>query len=634
MERIGPYTIECELSRGGMGVVYRAHDPQLDRPVAIKVLLAAGFGQDDLDWERFQQEARTTARLRHPNVVGIHSAGRADGHPYLVLDLIEGGSLHDRIQRDGPLDSREAATIARSMADALQYAHQKGVLHRDLKPANVLLEGETPLLADFGLSKLLGIERSGFTATGEIVGTPGFMSPEQASGEHNKLGPTTDVYGVGATLYAMLTGHPPFKRGSVLMTLDSVQTQRPVRPTRHRPELDPKLESICLRCLAKEPGERYPTAFALKLALDSYLDGGAASAAAPQPAPRRRTPLRPLALVLGGALLGGVLSVLPGVLDPADLNEEALRLRRRGSQRYDRGDFQGADADWTRVLQLSPNVSAVWHDRANARLGQDKFPEALADADHAASLEPPDIENLYFLRGKIHFHAEDYAAAIPELDRAIAIRPTDPVFFVQRAAAKERLGDAKGALSDYVRSLELDPRLKGSHHRQACVYFEEEDYDKALAQVAEALRQDANYSPALAVRGMVLENQGDHAGSLRAYEAALVPFLTEAATHLRNRASAFLKLGNWDDAATDSALAVKGEPENAEGHLMHGVARRAQAVIHQNAGRRKLALRIYAEALRDFKAGVACAKNEEEIQALRQLIDQMAESIRRLNAGR
>jgi formylglycine-generating enzyme required for sulfatase activity len=292
-ERIGDYTIERELARGGMGAVYVALGP-LQRRVALKVLLA-GTQSTQEAVQRFRLEAEATAQLRHPNIVAIHAVGADRGRTYLVLDLVEGETLKARIRRDGPLDTAEAARITALLADALDHAHEHGILHRDMKPANVLLTPDgTPKITDFGLAKQIESSR-GLTPSGQILGTPAYMPPEQVDG--NQLGPHTDVYSLGATLYEMLTGKAPFS-GSPVNVIAAVLKRDPPALSASRPDLPADLESICLKCLAKEPAERYPSAAELAADVRRFSAGQPVQATATRWRPLKRLWLRSRRAVL------------------------------------------------------------------------------------------------------------------------------------------------------------------------------------------------------------------------------------------------------------------------------------------------------------------------------------------------
>ncbi|MBL4843943.1 MAG: serine/threonine protein kinase, partial [Planctomycetes bacterium] len=271
--RIGPYEILGELGRGGMGVVYRAFDPQLQRQVAIKVLAAAA-GASSHQRQRFDAEALALARFRHPGVVQLHSAGEERGCPYLVMDYVVGESLEERLER-GTLPPADAVTLLIALGHSLTAAHGAGILHRDLKPANVLIRQEDgrPVLIDFGLAKDLAEGALGPTRTGAIVGTPGYWSPEQARGDRTQVGPWTDVYGLGALLYATLTGGPPFRGGHLAEVVIATLNQRAEPPSRSAPEVDSALDRICLRCLAKNPSERYAGPTELVEALEGWQAG-------------------------------------------------------------------------------------------------------------------------------------------------------------------------------------------------------------------------------------------------------------------------------------------------------------------------------------------------------------------------
>jgi serine/threonine protein kinase/WD40 repeat protein/Flp pilus assembly protein TadD len=266
--RLGAYRILNEVGRGGMAVVYRARQDNPARVVAVKVLLAGSHSRGE--WRaRFRAEADTIARLRHAHIVQVFEAGEHDGLPFLALEFCEGGSLTQRLGGT-PQPGREAAALVAKLALAVEHAHRAGVIHRDLKPANVLLTGEgEPKVSDFGLAKQE--EAAGLTATGAVLGTPSYMAPEQAAGENATVGPATDVYALGAILYEMLTGQPPFRGANDLETLDQVRRQEPVAPGRLQGATPRDLETICLKCLRKEPRQRYATAGELADDLRRFL---------------------------------------------------------------------------------------------------------------------------------------------------------------------------------------------------------------------------------------------------------------------------------------------------------------------------------------------------------------------------
>jgi WD40 repeat protein/tetratricopeptide (TPR) repeat protein len=273
----------CEAGRGGMGTVYRAVQVGLDRLVALKVL-SAGRAPDPDELARFQREILALARLHHPNVVRIYDVGDHEGVPFLVMEWIEGGDLSRRL-REGPLPVREAAEIARPLARALQAAHDRGIIHRDLKPGNILLANDdgdssgasarlTPKVGDFGLAKLVEDGEGSLTANGMALGTPGYMAPEQTGLVGSvPQGPASDIYGLGAVLYEMLVGRPPFSGGSRAETIHQVIAGDIVPPRRLRPAVPRDLETICLKCLERDPGRRYPTALALADDFERFLDG-------------------------------------------------------------------------------------------------------------------------------------------------------------------------------------------------------------------------------------------------------------------------------------------------------------------------------------------------------------------------
>ncbi len=329
--QIGPYEILGEIGRGGMGVVYKGrHRTLTTRLAAVKVLHLTAGGKEER--ERLLTEARAVAALHHPNVVRIYDVAdppAGEGDPFVALEYVEGGSLAERL-RGTPLPPRAAAELLVPLAEAIQEAHRQGIIHRDVKPANVLLSFSreppgsgppgvaggsrlndcVPKLTDFGLAKRLDADSSR-TRTGAILGTPSYMSPEQASGRNHDVGPPADVYGLGAVLYEMLTGRPPFKADTVLNTLAQVVAEEPVPPRALQPGLPRDLETICLKCLNKDPDRRYACASALVEDLRRFLDGKpilARPAGVPERAVKwmRRRPAA-AALLAAGALAAAAL---------------------------------------------------------------------------------------------------------------------------------------------------------------------------------------------------------------------------------------------------------------------------------------------------------------------------------------
>jgi WD40 repeat protein len=265
------YEILGELGRGGMGVVYEARQTRLNRPCAVKMILAGAHATPEAA-ARFLAEAEAIARLQHPHVVQIHHIGEADGLPFFELELLPGGSLDRKL--DGiPWPPRQAAHLAEQLARGVAAAHALGIVHRDLKPANVLLTADgAPKITDFGLAKAVGSE-SGLTRSEAILGSPSYMAPEQAGGRTKEAGPTADVYALGAILYELLTGRPPFRGATVMETLEQVKTVEPVPPSRLVPRLPRDIETICLKCLQKDPGRRYESAAALAEDLRRFQAG-------------------------------------------------------------------------------------------------------------------------------------------------------------------------------------------------------------------------------------------------------------------------------------------------------------------------------------------------------------------------
>ncbi len=418
-----------------MGVVYRARQISLNRPVAVKMLLGGRY-TDPVAQARFLVEAEVIARLRHPHVVQVYEFGRTDDQPYFVLEFVGGGSLAGKLKADGRFAPRPAAALVAQLADAMAAAHAQGIIHRDLKPANVLLtEAGEPKVTDFGLAKL---EKSEVTASGAVLGTPSYMSPEQAAGKTHEVGTATDVYALGAVLYELLTGRPPFRADSAMATMRQVLEQEPARPRACGANIPRDLETVCLKCLEKEPRQRYPTAEALAADLRAFLDGrpiaarpvGLAERLAK--AVRRRPAVAGLVILVVLAVLGGVVGVLyqyhetDRALGVASANAELYRQASEKARRALANETAARASEQVATLKQARNLYT-----AHMNLVQRAWERA--DLQHARELLerhiPEDAKSPDFRGFEWYFYWRLTHAATPTLKdlpgtvRALAVSP-------------------------------------------------------------------------------------------------------------------------------------------------------------------------------------------------------------------
>ncbi len=436
--RLGRYVLIEELGRGGMGFVWRAFDPSLRREVAVKVIGGAG-PVDERSVRRFAREARAAAGLRHPGIVAVHEVGEHDGRPFLVMDLVAGESL-EAVIAAGPLPPRRAAEIGRDVADALEHAHRAGIVHRDVKPANVLIERSDtdeagrgrPVLTDFGLAA----ERSGaerLTATGQLLGTPGYMAPEQVQAGAAPVGPAADVYALGGLLYHALAGAPAFRDESLVGLLRQVLAADPP-PLRERGVVThPDLETIVSRCLEKSPGRRYGSAAALGRDLDRFVRGEPIEARPPSRLGRawRRLRRHRLAFALVGLLACAVLAVVGAVA------WTTLALRRRvahqrgaltESSRSRALDARGAFDEARSEPPVGPLTDEQRRDRQDRLLGLGL--DALAASITQAALvgdEPTRRAafDIALATGEVAIEAEQWGVARAAFDKALELEVDD-----------------------------------------------------------------------------------------------------------------------------------------------------------------------------------------------------------------
>jgi serine/threonine-protein kinase len=420
------YEIEAELGRGGMGVVYRARHTALKRAVALKVIRGGADATDD-QLQRFRIEAQAVAQLQHAHIVQIYEVGEHEGAPFCALEYVSGGSLAATI-RGQPVAADRAASLLETLARAVYHAHQKGIVHRDLKPGNILLAADgAPKIADFGLAKRYEADDSNLTRTGAVVGTPAYMAPEQAAGHIKAIGPATDIYALGVILYELVTGVQPFRGDSAAAVMQMVQTVEPAPPSRIVAGIPRDLETICLKCLQKEPARRYTSALALAQDIERFRAGEPILA-------RREGVVRKAWRLLRkrGLVIGLCVTVLAAIAIAAGLSyrefraRQATALSRTFDDQLDAADWPAGHADRLEVLVADlRGLDAELADTAQRRLldrAGKRIREALARPRVNAEDVPAIEAHLAWLA------ARDADAAAPlERDLRQRLRAWQPV---------------------------------------------------------------------------------------------------------------------------------------------------------------------------------------------------------------
>ncbi len=475
--RFGDYELVEKIGQGGMGVVYRARQLGLERDVAFKLLAAGPWASEEFV-ERFRREARSAARMQHPNIVEIYEFGHRDGLNYFSMRLVEGQSLAERLAAAGPLAPRDAARLLRTLAEAMDYAHRLGVLHLDLKPGNVLLTpaGE-PLIADFGLARRIDAGHEG----GEIAGTPSYMAPEQAVLESHPLTASTDIWGLGAILYECLTGRPPFLAPDAQRTLQRVVADSPASPREMNRAIPADLESICLKCLEKDPGQRYASARELGEDLRRQLEGELVSARVPGSWERAQRWMK-----RNQAASGMIAVVLIGILsstwqayqaEGARAMAEARRVQAEAAQfeaQQQRGLAEAREIRAQRAAQMMAAMLASSDDPAQRKAQADALAEWLdnelpgndgAQAEQVAALSRALIDS-----GRIEQIGDLLQAVHERLGRQfqrraldLLMRRDDAVSLAQNLLLAHGLdlsqneGDAQRADRAFERAIQLAP---------------------------------------------------------------------------------------------------------------------------------------------------------------------------------
>jgi eukaryotic-like serine/threonine-protein kinase len=481
----GKYELLEPIAKGGMGIVYKARQRGLNRIVAIKMILAGQFA-DQSDIDRFYAEAEAAAGLAHPNIVAIHEVGQEQGQHFFSMEYIEGQSLAALVQED-PLTPRRAAEFARTLAETMQFAHDSGIVHRDLKPSNVLLDKkQRPLITDFGLAKHVS-NQSQLTMAGSIVGTPSYMSPEQAAGKIEEIGPWSDQYSLGAILYELVTGRPPFRAATPFETVRQVLDTEPVSPRQLNPSVPRDLETICLKCLQKERVRRYASSQELADELGRFLRGEPIHARPIGQAARlwrlcKRHPITASAVAAMLVMLAmtAVISSLAYIRTSAALAQSELRFR-------DAMDV--VDKLFTRVsedtLLNRPGMQPLRKDLLQEALTyyQKFLREGAADPR-----VQDELGSAYFRVGLITEVLQSVTDALPAYEtareiqqRLLAVRPNDPARLKALGDTLNRLGSVQVVRKNFDTARKEFAEAVRIRGQLAAAQPQSSDYQRMLA---------------------------------------------------------------------------------------------------------------------------------------------------------
>ena len=613
------YELLEPIGRGGMGVVFKARQRALGRMVALKQI-RAGLDADAQELARFHAEALAAARLAHPNIVKVFDVGQQDGLPFIAMELVEGGRLPDRLA-NGPLPPHEAAVLVESLARAVEHAHQQGIVHRDLKPANILLAPDlTPRIVDFGLVKFQDTPSE--TKSGALLGTPRYMAPEQAAGD--VATPAVDIHALGAILYECLTGRPPFQAATALEVIEQIRNQEPVVPGRLQPGVQRDLQTICMKCLEKDPRRRYATAGELADDLGRFLRSEPILARPVGPVARlgkwiARKPYR--AALAGVAVLALIAAISGLAVHQSRLRAEIGRTAHAAEEARNQksvadANYRGARAAIQAILDCYNDPAFVNLPRRN-EVQRAQAEKALIFYDHLlkTTSSPDPVVQIDLARASreaatIQFEVGRFQDAVAGLERSVQLldavgakRPNDREVIREQIQSRTKLGlflwhtqkkpdralaELRRAVSDAERLVESDPKsvdarsdLAWCLHDLGSVHLENQQLDLALAahrraieinrKLIEELPDDARRRITLAenlsnLGLIIIKRDPDQAEAAYREAAGILEVVLRDRPDVRCVTSLASVLNNWANLA-----AKRGRNELALERLVHGL---------------------------------------------------------------
>jgi len=543
MKQFGRYQVIEVLGAGGMARVYRAHDPRLRREVAVKVI-SAFVSDKDKSRERFEQEAAVMAQLAHPAIVPIYDFGQQDGHPYIVMRLMPGGSLGDRLKQEGPLSLPEVTRLLEQLAPALEMAHARDIVHRDLKPDNILLDQSGNLsIADFGLVKLLSASIP-LSRSGMMSGSPPYMSPEQALGTSD-LDQQSDIYSLGVIVFEALTGRLPYLADHPV----GLAMQHNYEPIPNICEINPNLPAGCKeiieRVLAKKPEERYASVTELVDALKA-------------------------------------LQIVDAPTTPPPNQIDYLT---RGQEYYNKRSYDLAISQYNEAVYLRPDDANALLSRGNAYYSKGEYDLAIADYDQVLRIQP-NYANAYYNRGNAYQYKRQFDQAIADYDQALRINPNNVTALLQRGNVYSKKGQLEQAIADYDEALRINPnyaeaarkRQEAVQKRQKAIRKQQEAAEQKR-QKAEKERLEAAQKRREQIRKQQEEEAREREKAAQEAAAAQKRRQQEAEARVREKAAQEAAAAQKAAAAEKAAALEKRRQQEAEAKRAAQVKEVAQALV-------------------------------------------------------